>query len=124
MAVVVAAALKAALKLHEENLVVASGMVEARGAGERAVKRVQKDILAYASLMEVAGAANILSAQRVLRAAQCIARHMVEERDVLFWAAPRGLKEAHPSARGMVEGSVAHSQMVAQRVFMAELSFV
>ncbi|THU53513.1 hypothetical protein C4D60_Mb10t15200 [Musa balbisiana] len=87
-------------------------MVVARDAKERIAPRVQKVILAYASPMGVDGVANILNVQRVHRAAQISARHMVEVRGAHTWVARKGLKDAHPSAKHMVEGSAVHFKSV------------
>jgi hypothetical protein len=79
MAVVAAAVMKVAPELRVGNLACASGMEVAKGVRRRTAPRVQKVILASASLMGVGGVASFQNAQRVHREAQNSARLMVEE---------------------------------------------
>lgn len=70
--------------------------------------------------------ANNQDATRGPKGAHCIARPTVGASGVCLQGAQRVLRVAHPSARGMVEGSAASLKVVesAQRVFMVGLTTV
>lgn len=95
-------------------------MAEGSGARWRDALGVRRDKQAYAYLMVGVVVACILTAGRVPKGAQRIARPMAVGNDVHLQGAPRELKGAHHFARDMVEGSGV-SSMVGEyvlRVFM------
>lgn len=95
-----------------------------RDARWKIVPRAPKDILACALPTGVVEDANILSVKRVHKVAQTSVKLMGEVRGAYMKVVQKGLKEAHPSARHMVEENAAHSKLVAQRACMVAPSSV
>lgn len=112
--------------LPEGDLACASGMEVEKGVRRRTAPRVQKVILASASLMEVGGVASFRNVLRVHREAQSSARRTVEESAAHSLAVPKELKVALHIARDTGEASAAYLKVVAcvQRACMVGLNIV
>lgn len=126
MVAVAAAVTMVAPVLPEGDLACASGMEVEKGVRRRTAPRVQKVILASASLMEVGGVASFRNVLRVHREAQSSARRTVEESAAHSLAVPKELKVALHIARDTGEASAAYLKVVAcvQRACMVGLSIV
>lgn len=123
MAVVGVVSMKDAEEQPEANLVAVLNMVAEKGANRTTAQRAQKGVQAYALLTEVVVAVCRLVAARGHRAALISVKLMVVAKDAHTLVVLRAPKEAHHSAKGMVEVNVVQLK-VAQKVFMAAPSSV